>query len=77
MRFLSDLAYGAHFGPFPTIAVVGFVAYGLFVAAALVMLTRRWIRRFARTAFKLHRAIAGAGLLVATFHLLMGLSLHV
>jgi len=77
MTFFRDLAYGAYLGPLPMIAIVGLVAYGLFAAAALVMLARRWNKRFTRTAFKLHRAIAGAGLAVATFHLLLGLSLYV
>ena len=76
MRLLSDFAYGVHAGPFPMIAVVGFVTYGLFLAAALVMISKRWFKRFARRAFKLHRWIAYAGLLVATLHLLMGLSAY-
>jgi len=77
MRLLSDLAYGYYVGPLPMIAVVGFVAYGLFLIAALVMAARRWNKRFARRAFRLHRWIAYAGLLVATLHLLMGLSTYV
>jgi hypothetical protein len=77
MRLLSDLAYGTYVGPLPMIAVVGLVAYGLFLAAALVMISKRWFKRFARRAFKLHRWIAYAGLLVATFHLLLGLSVYV
>jgi len=77
MRLLSDLAYGYYVGSLPMIAVVGFVAYGLFLTAALVMAARRWNKRFARQAFKLHRWIAYAGLLVATLHLLMGLSTYV
>jgi len=76
MRLLSDLAYGYYVGPFPMIAVVGFVTYGLFLTAALVMISKRWFKRFARRAFKLHRWIAYAGLLVATLHLLMGLSAY-
>ena len=77
MGRLTDFAYGVYVGPFPMIAVVGFVTYGLFLTAALVMAARRWSKRFARRAFKLHRWIAYAGLLVATLHLLMGLSSYV
>ncbi len=77
MKLLSDLAYGTYVGPLPMIAVVGFVTYGLFLTAALVMAVKRWNKRFARRAFKLHRWIAYAALLVATLHLLMGLSGYV
>ncbi len=77
MGLLSDLAYGTTVGPLPMIAVVGFITYGLFLAAALAMVARRWSKRFARRAFKLHRWIAYAALLVATLHLLMGLSSYV
>jgi len=77
MGFFSDLAYGTYVGPLPMIAVVGFITYGLFLLAAGVMISRRWFKRFTRTAFKLHRWIAYVGLLSATFHLLMGLSNYV
>ena len=74
MRFLSDLAYGTYLGPLPMIAIVGFVTYGLFLAAAVLMVFRR---RLKRLAFKLHQWIAYAALLAATLHLLMGLSNYV
>ena len=74
MKFLSDFAYGFYVGPLPLIAVVGFVTYALFLIAALVMAARRWNKRLARRVFKLHRWIAYAALLVATLHLLMGVS---
>ena len=77
MRFFSDLAYGTTVGPLPMIAVVGFITYGLFLVATGTILLRRQLKRFARTAFKLHRWIAFAALLAATLHLLMGLSAYV
>jgi hypothetical protein len=77
MHVLADWAHGVHLGHFPLIAVVGFVTYGLFGLAALAMIARRWKRSFARLAFKLHRRLAYAGLLFATFHLLLGVSLYV
>ena len=77
MTLLSDFAYGIYAGPLPMMAVVGFVTYGLFLAAAAVMLSRRWFKRFARRAFRLHRWLAIAALLAATLHLLMGLSSYV
>lgn len=77
MQTLSDWAYGVQLGQFPLMAVVGFVAYGLFLLAALTMIARRWNRSFTRLAFKLHRWIAYTALLVGTFHLLLGLSVYV
>lgn len=77
MRLLSDFAYGYYAGPLPMIAVVGFVTYGLFLLAAGVMISKRWLKRFARRAFRLHRWIAIAALLAATLHLFMGLSSYV
>ncbi len=77
MRLLSDFAYGIYVGPLPMIAVVGFITYALFLVAALLMILRRRFKGFARRAFQLHRWTAYAGLLAATLHLLMGLSLYV
>jgi hypothetical protein len=77
MRLLSDFAYGFYVGPLPMIAVVGFVTYGLFLMAAGIMVSRRWLKRFARRAFTLHRWLATGALVLATLHLLMGLSSYV
>jgi len=77
MNTLADWAYGVQLGRFPLIAIVGFATYGMFGLAALAMIARRWNRSFARLAFKLHRRLAYAGFLLATFHLLLGLSLYV
>jgi len=77
MQTLSDWAYGIQWGRLPLIAVVGFVTYGLFALAAIAMISRRWNKKFTRTAFKLHRWLASAGFVAATFHLLLGVSLYV
>jgi len=77
MQTLADWAYGVQVGRLPLIAVVGFVTYGIFGLAALAMISRRWSKSFTRLAFKLHRWLAYAGFLLATFHLLLGLSLYV
>jgi len=77
MQTLSNWAYGIQWGQLPLIAVVGFVTYGLFALAALAMVSRRWLRRFTKTAFKLHKTLAVAGFVAATFHLLLGVSLYV
>jgi hypothetical protein len=77
MQTLADWAYGVQVGRLPLIAVVGFVTYGVLALAALAMIARRWNRSFIRLAFRLHRWLAYVGLVVATFHLLLGVSLYV
>ena len=77
MQLLADWAYGFRFGRFPLIAVVGFVTYGLILFGVVLMIARRWNKRLLRLSFKLHRWIGYAALAVATFHLLLGLSLYV
>jgi uncharacterized membrane protein len=77
MQTLANLAYGVQLGRFPLIAVVGFATYGLFGLAALTMVARRMNRSVTRLAFRLHRWIACAALIAATFHLLLGVSVYV
>jgi hypothetical protein len=77
MQTLAHWAYGVHLGRFPLIAVLGLVTYGLILLTVLLMLSRRWVRRFLRPAFRLHRWIGYAALVSATFHLLLGLSIYV
>ena len=77
MTLLSDFAYGIYAGPLPMMAVVGFVTYGLFLLAAGFMISKRWFKGFARRAFRLHRWLAATALVLATLHLLMGLSAYV
>lgn len=77
MEFFADLAYGTYLGPFPLIAVVGFVTYVLFLATAILASGKRWSKRLRRVPVKVHRAMGGLALLLATLHLLMGVSLYI
>jgi hypothetical protein len=77
MQTLAHWSYGVHLGRFPLIAVLGLVTYGLILLTVLLMLSRRWVRRFLRPVFRLHRWFGYAALVVATFHLLLGLSIYV
>ena len=77
METLSSWAYGVRLGAFPLIAIVGFATYGVFLLTALGILAGRRIARFRRSAFRLHRSIACVGLALATFHLLLGVSIYV
>jgi len=76
MQSLREIAYGTYLGPFPMIALVGFVAYGLFFATALVTGLKRWVPAFRRVSIRTHRLMAMVALLVATFHLLLGIAAY-
>ena len=76
MNVLRDWAHGVRVGAFPLIAIVGLATYGLILLGVLMMIIRRWSKRFLRPSFKLHRWVGYAALAVATFHLLLGLSLY-
>jgi hypothetical protein len=77
MQTLSVWAYGVRLGAFPLIAVVGLATYGAFALAALVTIVGRRTAKVRRLAFRAHRPIAYVAILLATVHLLLGLSLYV
>jgi uncharacterized membrane protein len=77
MNFFSDLAYGAYLGPFPMIAVVGFITYVIILATAIMASGKRWSKRLRRVPVRAHRAMGGLAIVLATFHLLMGVSLYI
>lgn len=74
MSFFADLAYGTHLGPFPLIAVVGFATYTLILITAVVASGRKWSKRLRRVPVKVHRALASLAILLATLHMVMGIS---
>lgn len=76
MQLLSDWAYNVKLGAFPVIAIVGFATYGLILITALSMLAKRWSKRLRRLPVKVHRRLALAAVLLATFHLLLGLATY-
>ena len=77
MTFLSNFAYGAYLGPFPIIAIVGFLSYTSIVATAI--LASGWSRskRPRRVPVRVHRAMGLLAILLATLHLLIGVSAYV
>ena len=77
MGFFRSLAYDVYLGPLPMIAIVGFVTYSVFATTAILVSAKRWSRRLRRVSVKVHRWMAIAALLLATLHLLMGLSVYV
>ncbi|MBU1050817.1 hypothetical protein KKG90_12450 [Candidatus Bipolaricaulota bacterium] len=76
MDFIEDLAYGTTLGPFPMIALVGLTTYVIFLITALLASGRKWSKRLRRVPVKVHRAMAALAIVLATLHLLMGISIY-
>lgn len=77
MGFFRSLAYDVTVGSLPLIGVIGIVTYTLFLLAALLTGLKRWIKPLRRLRVRTHRGIAMVALILATVHLLMGLSVYV
>ena len=77
MTFLGNLAYGAYLGPCPIIAIVGFLAYTNILAAAILASGKLWSKRLRHVPVKVHRGLGVLAILLATLHLLMGVSAYV
>jgi hypothetical protein len=77
MDFFRDLAYGTTLGPFPMIAIAGFATYAMILTTAILGLGKRWSKRLRRVPFKVHRRMGIFSILLATIHLLMGVSAYV
>ena len=77
MDFFANLAYGVSLGPFPMIALVGFVTYFVFFTTILLVTGKRWSKRLRRVPVRVHRGLGILALILATLHLLMGLSSYV
>ena len=77
MHLLNNWAYNVKLGAFPLIAIVGFATYGLLSLTALLVSAKRWIRPLRRMPVRFHRGMAIVAILLATFHLLLGVSSYV
>ncbi len=58
------------------IAVVGFITYVIILATAIMASGKRWSKRLRRIPVSVHRGMGGLAIVLATFHLLMGISLY-
>jgi hypothetical protein len=76
MTTLRDFGYGHSLGPFPVVVWVGLAALLLFFTAALIAGLKKRVPLFRHVSVKGHRAIALGGLLLALFHLVLGLSTY-
>ncbi len=77
MSFFSNLAYGTYLGPLPMIALVGLATYAMILITAVLASGKKWSKRLRRVPVKVHRALAGLAIVLASLHLLMGISNYV
>lgn len=77
MNFFSDLAYGFYLGPLPMIALIGILTYAMILTTAILASGKKWSKRLRRVPVKVHRTMGGLAIVLATLHLLMGISLYV
>lgn len=77
MEFFANLAYGVSLGSFPMIAIVGFATYLVIFVTILLGSGKRWSRWLRRVPMRVHGGLGILALILATLHLLMGLSSYV
>lgn len=77
MDFIRHIAYASSFGPFPVVVWVGLLTYLLFVSTAGLTSLKRWNKTLRRVPVKVHRRLAVAAVVVATIHLVLGMSIYV
>ncbi|MGD9675058.1 MAG: hypothetical protein AB7V19_00030 [Candidatus Bipolaricaulia bacterium] len=76
MDFLRSVAYAATWGPFPVVVWVGFATYVLLLVTAALAGLKRQVRPLRRIPVSVHRGLGILTALLATFHLLLGLSAY-
>jgi hypothetical protein len=77
MGIFRDLAYGTYVGPLPMIAIIGLVTYVVIVTSAILASGKRRFRALRRVPVWIHRWLGIFAILLATLHLLMGISAYV
>ncbi|MDD4903890.1 MAG: hypothetical protein PHV11_03480 [Candidatus Bipolaricaulis sp.] len=76
MDFLRSVAYGTAWGPFPVVVWVGFATYFLLLVTAALASLKRHVKPLRRVPVSVHRGLGILTALLATFHLLLGLSAY-
>jgi hypothetical protein len=77
MNFLRTVGFGTIWGPFPVVVWIGLATYSLLLLTAALAGLKRQIKALRRVPVAIHRGFAVATALLATFHLLLGLSAYV
>ena len=77
MSFFRGLAYEVYVGAFPMVAIIGFATYATLLITAGLVSAKRYSKGLHRVPVKVHRWLAIAAIVLATLHLLMGVSTYV
>ncbi len=77
MEALRSFGYGTSLGPFPIVVWFGFATLLLLLLTAGIAGLKKQIPVLRRVPVRIHRMMAVIGLVVALFHLLLGLSVYV
>lgn len=77
MEALRSFGYGTSLGPFPVVVWLGFATLLLLLLTAGIAGLKKQIPVLRRVPVRIHRMVAVIGLVVALFHLLLGLSVYV
>jgi hypothetical protein len=77
MEALRSFGYGTSLGPFPVAVWFGFATLVLLILAAGIASLKKQIPALRRVSVRVHRGLAIAGLVLALFHLVLGLSVYV
>jgi hypothetical protein len=76
MEALRSFGYGTSLGPFPVVVWFGFATLVLLILAAGIAGLKKQIPVLRRVSVQVHRGLAIAGLVLALFHLVLGLSVY-
>ena len=77
MGTLRSVGFGTALGPFPVVVWIGLITYFLLLVTFTLAGLKRYVKPLRRVPVSVHRGFAIATALVATFHLLLGLSAYV
>ncbi len=76
MKALQSFGYGTSLGPFPVVVWFGLAALLLMIVAATIAGLKKQVPAFRKVSVRAHRALAGAGIVLALVHLVLGLSTY-
>jgi hypothetical protein len=76
MEALRSFGYGTSLGPFPVVVWFGFATLVLLVLTAGIASLKKQVPALRRVSVKVHRGLAIASLVLALFHLALGLSVY-
>ncbi len=76
MEALRSFGYGTSLGPFPVVVWFGFATLVLLLLTAGTVGLKKQIPALRRVPVRVHRLMAMVSLVLALFHLVLGLSIY-